>query len=298
MAVNWDDLKYFLSLYRKSTFVAAAADLKVTHSTVARRISALEEGLQTPLFNRTERGCHLTPAGERLVKYAERMESMVIGAEGAVSGITQQLSGTIRIGAPDGIGNCYLAQRLGRLQYEHNLLDVELIPVPQYYSLSKREIDIMISVHKPRSGNVIAKKLTQYRLGLFATRDYLARHPVLHSTDDLKHHRLVGYIDDLLFDEDLQFFKEIAPGLQPTFKSSTVVAQLRAVAASVGIGVIPYFMVGDASNLVPVLPKTYLERSYWLQVNPDSRQLARVRKTIDFLTDEIAADRELFLSLP
>lgn len=298
MAVNWDDLKYFLSLYRKSTFVAAAADLKVTHSTVARRISTLEEGLQTPLFNRTERGCHLTPAGERLVQYAERMESMVIGAEGAVSGITQQLSGTIRIGAPDGIGNCYLAQRLGKLQYEHNLLDVELIPVPQYYSLSKREIDIMISVHKPRSGNVIAKKLTQYRLGLFAARDYLANHPVPQSTDDLKSHRLIGYIDDILFDEDLQFFKEIASGLQPTFRSSTVVAQLRAVAAGVGIGVIPYFMVGDTSNLVSVLPETYLERSYWLQVNPDSRQLTRVRKTIDFLTDEIAADRELFLSLP
>lgn len=298
MAINWDDLKFFLALYRKNTFVAAAADLKVTHSTVARRISNLEESMQTQLFTRTERGCRLTPAGERLVEFTEQMESTVINLEGAVTGGNKQLSGTIRIGAPDGIGNCYLALCLGKLQNIHEFLDVELIAVPLYYSLSKREIDILITVHKPVSGNIITRKLTRYRLGMFATKEYLADNPIIHCTDDLRNHTIIGYIDDLLFDEDLQFMKEISPGLIPRFRSTTVVAQTRAVAAGAGIGVIPYFMAQNESNLVPVLPDKYFERGYWLQVNPDTRRLARVRETIDFLTKEITADRDLFLSLP
>lgn len=298
MALNWDDLRFFLALSRKNTFVAAAADLKVTHSTVARRISALENSLQNQLFDRSERGCRLSPAGERLVDFAEQMESVVINLEGTLSGGNKQLAGAVRIGAPDGIGNYYLAQCLGKLQNIHKLLDIELIAVPSYSSLSKREIDILITVHKPVSGNFITRRLTKYRLGMFATKEYLAANPDIHNTDDLQAHKIIGYIDDLLFDQDLQFMHEISPGLTPCFRSTTVVAQARAVAAGVGIGVIPYFMVQDESNLIPVLPEKYFERSYWLQVNPDTRQLARVRESIDFLTKEIAEDNDLFLLLP
>ena len=296
--INWDDLRFFLALCRTHTFVSAAKELKVTHSTVARRISALEAELQTQLFLRTEKGCQITAAGEALFPYAERLESTVINLEERVSGQDKQLSGCIRIGTPDGIGNCYLAARLSRFQDCHPALDVELIPVPMYYSLSKREIDILITVKRPKAGNYVVRKLTAYKLGLFATGEYINSTPAIVSKEDLRGHRFIGYIDELLFDQDLRFMDEFYPGLNVAFRTSTVVAQMNAVTEGSGIGVIPYFMAHDKKALLPVLPSQSIERGYWLQVNPDSKHLARVRATIDFIVNQIKADADLFLSLP
>ena len=296
MNINWDDMRYFLALCRNSSFVAASNELKVTHTTVARRISVLESSLQTQLFLRTEKGCALTPAGEKLLPYAEQLESTVVTFSERVAGTDNNMSGSIRICAPDGIGTCLLAPWLSKLQKVHPALVIELIAIPMYYSLSKREIDILITVQKPTHTKVVARKLTNYRLGLFATREYLDCAPEIKNRNDLRNHRFVGYIDDLLFDQDLNFMDEIHSGLSSSFRSSTVVAQLNAVAAGAGIGVIPYFMTHTVKKLVPVLPDHDIEKAYWLQVNPDSRQLARVRTTIDFIVDQIKRNERLFLS--
>lgn len=297
MKMNWDDMRIFLVLCRTNSFVGAAHELKVTHSTVARRISALEASLQTQLFQRTEKGCQITPAGEALLPYAESLESTVINLEETVSGKDNQLSGCIRLGTPDGIGNCYLAARLSQFQEHHPALEVELIPVPMYYSLSKREIDILITVRRPKSGKFIARKLTRYKLGLFATRPYLENRRQIGNREDLRGNRFVGYIDDLLYDENLRFMDDLYPGATPIFRTSTVLAQMNAILAGAGIGVIPYFMAHAEKSLVPVLPEQSIERDFWLQFNPDSKNIARVRATIDFIVDQIRSEQDLFLAL-
>lgn len=263
---------------------------------MARRISVLESSLKTQLFLRTEKGCSLTPAGETLLPYAEQLESTVVNFSELISGSDKDMSGSIRICAPDGIGTNFLSPCLSELQTPHPSLAIELIAIPMYYSLSKREVDILITIKKPTHGKIIARKLTNYRLGLFATRSYLENVAEIKKKNDLKKHRIVGYIDDLLFDQDLNFMEEIHPGLYSSFRSSTVVAQLAAVTAGAGIGVIPYFMANKTENLVQVLPGTDIEKAYWLQVNPDSRQLARVRTTIDFIVDRVEENKEMFLS--
>ncbi len=142
MNLNWDDMRFFLALCRTHSFVAAAGELKVTHTTVSRRITALESALQTQLFQRTEKGCQITPAGEALLPYAERLESTVIKLEEHVSGKDNQLTGCVRIGTPDGIGNCYLAGCLSQFQDQHPALEVELIPVPiGIFSIPPRCVD-------------------------------------------------------------------------------------------------------------------------------------------------------------
>lgn len=295
MNVNWNNIRFFLTLSRTRSFMAAADALQVTHSTVSRRISSMEQELQTQLFYRSERGCRLTPAGEKMLPFAEEIENSMLGIEGCISGDNTQLTGAIRIGAPDGIGNSYLAPRLGSIQKSHPELAVELIAVPMYYSLSKREIDILITIRKPTAASIITRKLTRYRLGLFASKAYMEALPPITKSADLKRHKLVGYIDDLLFDKELQFMDEILPGLEPTLRSSTVIAQLNAVAAGSGIGVIPFFMAASVQNLVPVLPEITIDRDYWLQVSPDSQHLARVRTTIDFLVAQVKKDKDLFI---
>jgi len=298
MNPNWNDIRYFLAVSRTESFVSAAAQLKVTHSTVSRRISALEEALQTQLFIRTEKGCRLTPSGEQLLPVAEELEKTALKFQEQVPGRDNQLSGTIRIGTPDGLGNCFLAPRLWALQREHPLLEVELIAVPMYFSLSKREVDILITVKKPIQDRIIARKLTHYRFGLFASRSYLEQRGSVEKAGDLSAHRFVGYIDDLLYDQKLKFLEEYSPDLKTSFRSSTIFPQMNAIKAGAGIGVLPYFMAQTEPELVPVLPEIYLEREFWLQVNPDTSQLARVRKAIDFIVEQMRFEKRLFLSLP
>jgi len=298
MYQNWDDLRYFLAVCRTKSFAAAGTRLHVTHSTVARRITAMEESLNTTLFLRTEKGCRLTPAGEELLPYAEKLETTIMNLEEQVHGKDSQLSGTVRIGAPDGLGNLFLAKHLSDFQKLHPQLEIELTPVPMYYSLSKREVDILITITKPTSGHVVSRKITNYRLGLFASSKYIAEHDAITNKTDLLNHGTVDYIEDLLYDDDLKFLNEFAPGQKAKFRCSTVIGQMYAVASGSGIGVIPYFMAYTEPDLTPVLPELYIERQFWLQVNPDSRQLARVRATIDFIVNEIVNDKERFLSLP
>nr|WP_321467622.1 LysR substrate-binding domain-containing protein [uncultured Desulfobulbus sp.] len=137
-----------------------------------------------------------------------------------------------------------------------------------------------------------------YRFGLFASADYLARFTPIITMNDLAGHRFVGSIDVLLYDQQLSFWEEFSPDLPTSFRSSTSIAQMQALKAGAGIGVLPHFMAHTEPGLVSVLPQEYIEREFWLQVNPDSRQLARVRATIDCIVDQIEANTALFLTLP
>ncbi len=299
MALNWDDMKYFLALYRNNSFLSAAAELKVTHTTVSRRISVLEESLQTQLFHRTEHGCRPTREGEQLLPYSEQMESTVISMEGIIAGKDRQLTGSVRVSAPDGIGNSMLATCLGEFQTMHPMLEVELIATPTYHSLSKREIDILVTVRRPTAKNIVAKRLTDYAAGLFSSQKYLDKHPPILKKEDLKQHAFIGYIDDLLFDQDLRFLQEIDPNLTTRFKSSTVIGQTRAISCGAGIAAIPYFMAHQEQGLVHVLPEDIkIHRNFWLQVNPDTRQLARIRAAIDHISEYLTNQKELFLRPP
>lgn len=298
MEQNWDDIRFFLAVSRASSFVSAAAQLKTTHSTVSRRITALEESLETRLFVRTEKGCRLTPAGDQLFPLAEKLEATVLAFQGKIGGKDNQLSGIIRLGTPDGLGNGFLAPRLCQLQREHPRLEIELIAVPRYYSLSRREVDILISLNRPTVKKVVGKRIICYRFGLFASRRYLEDSAPIASISDLASHSFVGYIDDLMYDKRLKFYDELYPALHTSFRSSGIIAQMNALKAGAGIGILPYFMARMEEELVSVLPEKYIEREFWYQVNPDSRQLPRVRKTIDFIIDQMRSNEDLFLSLP
>jgi DNA-binding transcriptional LysR family regulator len=180
----------------------------------------------------------------------------------------------------------------------HPTLEVELIAVPMYYSLARREIDILITVRKPAAGNVIVRRLANYKFGLFATKKYLEAGAPIESREDLRRHRTIGYIEDLLYDQDLNFINEFHPGVHPQFRSSTLVGQKMAILADNGIGVLPYFMAHFEPTLVPVLPQVSAERTFWLQVNPDARQIARIRVTIDFIAAEMDSAIHILTQIP
>ena len=174
--MNWDDARIFLAVARAGQILGAARRLELNHATVSRRIAALEEALGAKLFRRLTTGSELTPAGERFLDVAERMEADMIAARAAIAGEGEDVSGTVRIGAPDGFGVAFLAPRLGELTAQYRELKIQLVPVPRSFSLSRREADIAITTERPSEGRLVAAKLVDYSLGLYASRAYAQAH--------------------------------------------------------------------------------------------------------------------------
>jgi DNA-binding transcriptional LysR family regulator len=141
-AFDWDDLRFFLAVARAGRLTVAARQLEADHTTVSRRISALEQALKAQLFERKPQGYSLTEQGERLLGLAESMETQALAVASEVGGADLALSGTVRIGAPDGIGTYFLAPELGALAERHPDLTLQLVALPRTFSLSKREADI------------------------------------------------------------------------------------------------------------------------------------------------------------
>lgn len=293
--MNWDDIRIFLAVARAGQILAAAHRLGLNHATVARRLNALEDRFGAKLFIRRTTGCDLTAEGERLLSSAERIESELLGASSDVGQADLSMSGTVRIGAPDGFGVAWLAPRLGPFMAQHPGLRLQLVPVPRAFSLSRREADIAITVERPTEGRLVARKLTDYTLGLYASRDYLAAAGTPRSPAELKSHRLVGYVDDLIFSEALNFTGDFLRDWQSDLEISSAIGQTEAVRAGAGIGVLHTFIARKDERLVPVLPALVARRAYWLVVHEDLRAIRRVQATGDFIAAAISAERASFL---
>ena len=291
--MNWDDVRIFLAVARSGQILGAAKALGLNHATVARRLTALEDALGAKLMARKTNGSELSAEGERFLAHAERMESaMLAAAESTGSG--SEIAGTVRVGAPDGFGVAFLAPRIGELTERHQGLRIELVPVPRTFSLSRREADIAVTLERPREGRLVARKLTDYRLGLYAAQSYLDRHGMPEALGDLAGHRLVGYVDDLLFSASLDYTGEYLREWTSTLAVSSAMGQTEAVRAGAGIGILHGFMARRDAGLVPVLPEHSLTRSYWTVVHEDLRAIRRVGLVAEFLAEIVGRDRGIF----
>ncbi len=292
---EWTDLRYFLAVARTGRLTVAAQRLGVEHSTVSRRIAALECALGAQLFDRRPTGYTLTPHGERLLSSAEAIETIALTAQGDLMNADLRVSGSVRIGAPDGFGTSFLAPRIGKLAALHPDLEIQLVAMPRIFNPTKRETDIAIVLSRPHEGRLHARKLTDYELGLYAAKSYLAQYPKINSRADLFGHRFIGYIEDLIYAPELDYADAIARDVKISLQSSNLVAQYRATLAGAGMCILPAFMASLEADLVPVLPtEILLKRTFWLVMHSDMRNLARIRLTADFIMEEVAAARELF----
>lgn len=293
---DWTALQSFLAVVRTGRLTAAARQLGVDHSTLSRRMAALEKSLQARLFDRHMTGYTLTPEGERLLTSAQAMESIALTTVTDIAGTSLQLAGTVRVGAPDGFGTAFLAARLGRLGELHPGLVVQLVTVPRVFSLSRREADIAIGLARPQEGRLHARKLTDFTLGLYAARDYLEAHGPVRDRSELKRHRFVGYVEDMTRAPELDYLPLLGEGITPCLTSSSLTAQMNAAVAGCGLCVLPCFMADAEPRLERVLAGSVaLTRSFWLSIHADMRDLARIRVIADFIGREVRVARGLFL---
>lgn len=295
MTPNWDHVRVFLAVARTGQFLAAARALTLDHATVARRISLLETSLGTQLFARSTAGVSLTVAGEKFVAAAEAMETAWLDAQADVSQVDRVISGTIRVGAPEGFGALFLAPRLGRLAERHPDLTIQLVPLQRTMSLSKRDADLAIVIDPPPDGRLTVRKLTDYGLGLYAARGYFQRRPVPAKPEDLRRHLMVTSVQELHYSEALTYYPPAFDAGQRRLECASVLAQMEAVKAGAGIGVLHDYATRDAPDLVRVLPQLSIRRTYHLVAHVDTRRIARIDEAYRFVVEAVEAVGDLFL---
>ena len=297
-SMDWDHLRVFLAVARNGQLLSAGRKLGLNHATVARRLDALEAALGAPLFDRRPAGSVLTQAGERLLPVAERVEAEVLVAVEGLRSDETEVSGTVRIGAPDGLGNTFLARELGFLAARHPGLTIELVPLPRVFSLSRREADIAIVLDRPTHGRQIVSKLVDYSLGVYASVEYLERAGTPRSPQELDRHVVVTGVEDFAYAAALDYSVGLEATALNLFRCASVMAQLEAIRSGVGIGVLHDFTTIDQGQLVRIMPNVSFTRSYWMVSHPDTHAVKRVATCRAFLTRRFSEERERFLPFP
>jgi molybdate transport repressor ModE-like protein len=291
--MNWDNLRIFLAIARSGQILAAAKALHLNHATVARRLDQLEEDLDTKLFERRTTGTVLTPAGEKLLARAERMESELLQADAATASNT--VSGTVRVGAPDGFGTFHLAPSLAKLANAHPGLTIQLVPLPRTFSLSRREADIIVTIERPKMGRAVIKKLTDYSLSVYAAKPYLKAHGHIQSTDDLAGRLFITYVEDIAYSRALDYTAELSKLMPRHYECGSVVAQMEAVRAGEGIGILHDYAAAQYPELTRILPAMRFTRTYWLMSHPDTHDTARVSAVYRAIVEGVKAKAGAFL---
>ncbi len=291
---DWDDLRLFLAVSRSGSFMESARRLGLNHTTLARRLTALEQSLGARLFDRSPRGVQPTKAGVELLHHAERVEEEVLAAGRLLQGQDLQVSGTVRLSTPEAFGTFFVAPRVNLFNAQHPGIELELVPESRGVNLSKREADIAISLHRPDHGRLRAARLIDYRIGLFASRELLARiGPFTHGTE-LRGQPFVSYIEEMI---DLPELRNLDPSLAEhcVFRSSSVAAQMEAVASGAGFGLLHCFAVTPRLDVQRVLAaEIEVVRSYWMIFHSDLARVPRIRAVADFISQQVRAHAAAF----
>jgi DNA-binding transcriptional LysR family regulator len=222
------------------------------------------------------------------------MEAEMLGARAMVGDASVSISGTVRIGAPDGFGVAFLAPRLGELTRRHPDLSIELVPVPRSFSLSRREADVAITVERPEHGRLVAARLVDYALGLYASKAYLEAEGVPRTEADLPAHGLIGYVEDLVAAQSLNYGPELFGSAKPNFSVSSALGQLEAVRSSAGIGILHRFIARAHPELVRVLPHKSLTRAYFISYHESMRTLRRINAVSQFIAEIVEREKSIF----
>ncbi|WP_287030699.1 MULTISPECIES: LysR family transcriptional regulator [Pseudomonas] len=295
--MNWDDLKFFLEVARTRTASSAAKRLNVDYTTVSRRIRALEKALGALLFEKSRSaGFVLTPEGLHLLGYAESLESTLQAACEQVSGASLALSGHVRIGSTEGFGSFFVAPQLSHFQDVYPNISIDLLPVPHFISLSRREADIAITLERPERGPYVCSKLCDYNLRLYATAEYLAQHPPIGSVEDLAGHSFITYVDDLAFSPELLYLERVVPNASSQLRSTSVVAQYLSALQGRALAILPCFLAGPDPRLVELLPQqVQVTRQFWIYYREDLRRLKRITQVSEYLRACTEANRAFLL---
>lgn len=284
--LNWDDMRVFLAVARAESLSAAAPKARMDPATLGRRIARLEAELGQALFVKSPQGYRLTEVGERMRDEAADAEIAFARALDARATAEAGLSGQIRIGAPDGCAGFLLPQVCAKIQAGNPELEIQILSLPRIVNLSQREADLAITVSPPKTGRYTVQKITDYSLHLAMRGDI--EEP--QSLSDLAGIPVVGYIQDMIFDQELDYLN-VLPSPDVRLTSNSVTVQMQLLEKSKGIGFVHDFALPAFPRLKRVLAdEVGLKRSYYLVRHTSDRGSDRLRRFSQALTKGLQAE--------
>jgi DNA-binding transcriptional LysR family regulator len=287
---NWDDLRLFLAVAREQSLSGAGKVLRLDPATVGRRMTRLEKAVQVALFVKSPQGYALTQAGEQLFERAGVVEQAMRAASVGENAQSETLSGQIRLGAPDGCANFVLPQVCAAIARDNPALDIQIVALPRVFNLTRREADMAIGVSAPTAGRLLVRQVTQYRLHLAASEAYLGQYGAIDSLEDLKAHRIVGYIPDMIFDRELDYLADLGAG-RVALASNSVSVQVNMLKQGAGVGVVHDFSLPFAPSLRRVLTEQVcLTRAFYLIRHVDDARNQRLARFADLLSEGVRAE--------
>lgn len=236
VALRWDDLKVLLALWRQGSLKRAAEVLGVNISTVSRRLDALEELLGAHLFDRTPDGVRPTAAAEQLVPHAEGMERAAQGFMHGLEGFEVEVEGIVRITAPPGLVDSFLAPALPELCDAHPRLRIQILASVGYADLTRREADLALRILRPESGDLVTTRLAAHPWCVVASPEHAAALGRLRDADAT---RWVTWGEELAHLPDARWLAAHVSREQVVLETSSMTGQLEAVRAGLGCMVVP-----------------------------------------------------------
>ena len=281
--LNWEDARYLLAVARAGRLGRAAEALGVSVMTLSRHLNQLQHRVGTSLLTRHSKGMQLTNEGSRLVEYLERAEAEIEAAGSIFEARGRSVSGTVRIAAPEGFALKVLTPNLATVLREHPDLKVEIVPQTPGFSLSRREADIAVMVGRPNEDQLHSELLGTYDLGLYASESYVTAYGMPTTIDELLNHRLIGYVEDLLFSERLNIARQVANEWVSNLAIYSPIGQVEAVRSGLGIGVLHEFLLDHHMELVSLLPELRFSREFFLVSHPTTARVPRIQAMLKFM---------------
>jgi len=282
--IGWEMYRSFLAVLNEGSLSGAARALGVAQPTVGRHIASLEKSLNLALFTRSQTGLMPTEAALALRSYAESMHSTAAALERAAASQGSGVRGTVRITASDVIGVEVLPPIIADLRDGYPELVVELVLTDRMQDLLRREADIAVRMARPRQELLVARRIGQIELGLYAHQRYLARHGTPKSMADVAHHALIGFDQPTLFVHGAG--KSLSGWRREAFamRTDNNLAQLALIRSGAGIGVCQAAIARRDDALVRLFPRQFsLPLDTWITMHEDLRNSPRCRITFDAL---------------
>ncbi|MEU2174221.1 LysR family transcriptional regulator [Nocardia sp. NPDC019219] len=290
-----DDLLVLLAVGRSGRFVTAAEELGINHTTISRRIAALEQTLGGRVLTRVAGGWELTDLGREALAAAEAVESAVKSLAADESG-NRVLEGVVRISATDGFSAYIAAPAAAEVQRRHPKISVEIVATTRRASQQRSGLDLEIVVGEPQVHRATATHLADYCLGLYGSRGYLREHGAPATIDDLARYPLVYFIDSMLQVDDLDLASSFVPTMRESVTSTNVFVHVEATRASAGLGLLPCFMADRHTDLVRILADSVtVTLGYWLVARTETLRRPEVAAVVTAIRAMVADQRDTLL---
>jgi DNA-binding transcriptional LysR family regulator len=289
--MDWNDLNLVLAICRTGTLSGAAKALGVNHSTVFRRVNAIERQLGVRLFDRQPDGYAMTEAGEAMQRTAEAIDERVHDLHRELLGRDLRLQGPLRITAPEGIAVRILTPLLSEFCAEHPRIRLSLITTSDALQLSRREADVALRVTRKPPEQLIGRRICRFRFALYAARSYLKTH----SETELEDHRWILTEESFEQLPAALWKKKHRSTAQIQFTSNSLMATIAAVRRGLGVAPLPCFVGDDERSLVRLTdPLEELTMDLWVLTHPDLRSTARVSAMTAFLVEAMSRHKAQF----